>query len=152
LLAVPRDVPDLHGAMDALGDELHTRSMTRAAIKHTEERLRGAMMANDLLVLDELFADGARLVRPDGQVLSRDEELASYRGGARRLTRHDASEVDIELHGESAAVVCFRAHLEGEVDGASLAGDFRFSRVYLREHGAWRVVCSQATPIAPRPP
>ena len=121
--------------------------MTRAAIKNAEERLRQAILTNDVDALDGLLGERVIFVGPEGSVLRKEDDLALYRSGAQKITRYDPSEMTIELLGEDLAVVLLRVDLAGQRGAEPFAGAFRFTRTYMREHHAWRIACAQASPI-----
>jgi ketosteroid isomerase-like protein len=119
--------------------------MTRAALKNAEERLRGAILAGDVEALDALLSDRIIIVRPDGQVVQKEDDLDLYRSGRQRVMRYEPSKPLIELHGDDIGVVVLQVSIAGEMDTVPFAGSFRVTRTYAREHDAWRIVCEHAS-------
>jgi ketosteroid isomerase-like protein len=120
--------------------------MTRAAIKHAEERLRDAMLRGDVEALDDLIADELVFCMPDGRVLGKEDDLEAYRSGAQTITRAEPSELHIELH-EHTAVVTVRVQLEGTASGRPFGGAFRYMRTYVRAGDGWKIVAGSVTAI-----
>jgi ketosteroid isomerase-like protein len=122
--------------------------MTRAAIKHEEEQLRGAMLAGDVGALERLFHDELLLVGPTGALARKDEELEAYRSGRQRLVRIATRELVVELHGPDVGVVSVIAELEGSHDGIPFTGAHRYLRTWRRESGLWQVVACSVVRVA----
>ncbi len=135
--------------------------MTRAAIKYAEGRLRAAVLAGDVDALDALLSDAVVICAPDGQVLRKEGDVDAYRTGLLAVARYDVSEMTIELHGTTAAVVVLRLELGGKRNGGPFAGVFRAARTWVREdahahahgHGAsdapWRLASATLIPLTP---
>ncbi len=131
--------------------------MTRAAIKYAEGRLREAVLTGNVEALDVLLTDPAMFCAPDGEVLGKEDDLEAYRSGALAIARYDVSEMTIELHGTTAAVVVLRLELGGKRLGEPFAGVFRASRTWVREdahghaHGTgdapWRLASATLVPL-----
>jgi ketosteroid isomerase-like protein len=121
--------------------------VTRAAIKHAEERLRAAVLAGDVAALDALLHDAVVFVGADGSVLRKEDDLALYRSSAQRVSRYDVRELVVELHGP-VAVACVRVEVAGDVGGAPFEGAYRYTRTYVQEDGAWRIVAAHASRLA----
>ncbi|NOU31402.1 MAG: nuclear transport factor 2 family protein [Polyangiaceae bacterium] len=131
--------------------------MTRAAIKYAEGRLREAVLAGDVDALDVLSTDAVFFCAPDGEVLRKEDDLEAYRSGALVIARYDVSEMVIELHGTTAAVVVLRLELGGKRNGEPFAAVFRAVRTWVREdahghaHGTsdapWRLASATLVPL-----
>ena len=119
--------------------------MTRAAIKHGEERLRAAMLAGDVAALDELLDDTVLFVAPDGALVRKDDDLELHRSGAQKLTKLSPRELAIELYGHDVAIASALVDLEGTLRGQPFAGTYRYVRTWRRnESGDWRVIAAAA--------
>lgn len=123
--------------------------MTRAAIKHAEDRLREAVLLgskNDASALEAMFHERMICTLPDGRVLRAEEVIDDYRSGRHRVTHCEPRELAIELH-EHTAIASVRVTLRGESEGHPFAGTFRHTRTYVREGGAWLIVADHATAL-----
>lgn len=114
--------------------------MTRAAIKHAEERLRRAMLDADVDALDDLIHDGLLFLGPTGALARKDEDLENYRSGRQRMTAIEPRDLVIELHGDDVGVVTVTTALAGTFDGGAFRGTCRYLRTWRREHESWRIV------------
>ncbi|HET9099563.1 MAG TPA: nuclear transport factor 2 family protein [Acidobacteriaceae bacterium] len=101
-----------------------------------------ATMAN-MLSEDYLGIDG------DGTLATKAETIASFRKGKTKFTQIHTWDRKIRVFG-STAVVVSKAHVTGEHDGESLSGYYRYTRVYHRRNGVWRIVSFEASTSRPR--
>jgi ketosteroid isomerase-like protein len=124
--------------------------MTRAAIKHSEEQLRRAMLASDVDALERLIHDDLLFLGPTGALARKDEDLENHRSGRQRMTRLDPHDVVIELFGDDVGVVTVVAELEGTFDGTPFAGTFRYLRTWRCEHGRWQIIAGAVAAEPPR--
>ena len=114
-----------------------------------EARLRAAQLTADVSVLDTLIAENLLFTGPDGQLASKDDDLAMHRSGAVRIRAHEPQELRIRRVGADVAVVALRAQLSVEANGALvMQGPVRYTRVWARESdGAWRVVAGHVNAV-----
>ena len=106
-----------------------------------EARLRSAQLSADVVALDALISDDLLFTGPNGQLGTKAEDLAAHGSGAVRFRAHVPEELRVRPVGPDAALCALRARLEVEVGGQSVAGTYRYTRVWARESdGAWRVV------------
>ena len=123
--------------------------MTRAAIKHAEARLREAMLASDVVVLDDLIDDGLLFCGPDGSLFRKEDDLAAHRSGMQRLTKLESHSLSVELHGDDLGVVSTLVDLAGTMGDQPFGGTFRYVRTWRRgQDGAWRVIAGAVVAAA----
>lgn len=117
----------------------------RAEVEAAEAALRAAMLAGDVSALDRLLDDALVFTDQAGRVLGKADDLAAYRAGLLRLSRADVTDRAIRLAGHDAAVVTLRAELAGRWDGNAFAGAFRYTRVWHRAEGGWRLLAAHCS-------
>jgi ketosteroid isomerase-like protein len=122
--------------------------MSDAEILALESELRDAQLASDVAALDRLIDDDLLFAGPGGELATKAEDLAAHRNGAIRFSAHEPEEVRVRRVGDDVAIVSLRARLRGEFGGAPFAGTFRYTRVWARARGQWRIVAGQVSQIA----
>ena len=94
-----------------------------------EERLRQAMMNNDVEVLDELIAPDLLFTGHLGQLTSKADDLAAHRARLLRLEKLEPSERHIQVYSDFA-VVSVLMHLVGTYAGEPIDQRMRYTRVW----------------------
>lgn len=110
-----------------------------------EARLRRAQLDGDVAALDALIADALLFTGPDGRLATKADDLAAHGSGAVRIREHRPGELRIRRVGADVAVAVLRTALAVEVGGALVEGTFRYTRVWARDGGAWRVVAGHVS-------
>lgn len=113
-----------------------------------EDRLKAAMMGNDVDELDSLLAENLIFTDHQGRTVSKAEDLASHQSGLLKMQRLDFSDRRVGMF-EHFAVVAVRTELAGEYDGVPFSGHFAYTRVWQpRLSGGFQVVAAHCSIIA----
>ena len=104
-----------------------------------EAALRNAQLTANVGALDGLIAEDLLFTGPDGQLGTKAQDLAAHRSGVVRMREHEPTELRIRRVGADVAIVALATQLVVEVNGATVRGSYRYTRVWAREQGAWRV-------------
>jgi ketosteroid isomerase-like protein len=115
-----------------------------AEFLHLEEQWNAAHRNGDAKTLEKLWADDLEVDVPRMPAMSKGEALAFARTGRMRFDAYDTSQIKVRLYTEMA-IVTGRLRRTRLVDGARRDDDWRFTKVYIRENGAWRVVSFHAS-------
>ena len=114
------------------------------ALRAADRRLQAAQLASDVGALTELLDDAVLFTGPDGNLYSKEEDLAAHRSGHQVLSRVEESELRVLVTG-STGVTWFLGTLEGAVGGTSFAARMRYTRTWAREEeSGWRIVAAHA--------
>ncbi|HEX4155679.1 MAG TPA: nuclear transport factor 2 family protein [Acidobacteriaceae bacterium] len=150
-------VPLLLLAASLLAAPLHaaphrgTRTL-RAEIEGLEQQWRQAALAGDVTVMDHLLSEDYLGINPNGQVVTKLQQLDRMKSRDFTLTRIDVSDVKIKLISRRAAIVTSLAQVEGTADEHPLHGSFRYTRIYQRlpNGGGWKITSFEATRVSRR--
>ncbi len=114
-----------------------------AAIDATWNELR---LKPDVAGLDKLLVDDWLLTHSDGRVQTKVEYLEelSTRSRANQAIRNE--DVRTRIYGETG-VVTGTSVQSGVNNGQPFSGRFRFTRVWTRRDGSWRMVASHSSRI-----
>ena len=116
-------------------------------IVELEARIRRAQLDADVGALDALISDDLLFTGPDGQVGTKAQDLDAHRSGLVRFRAHEPQELRVRRVGPDVAVVALRAQLAVEVAGTLIRGTHRYTRVWAREGGEWRIVGGHVAPV-----
>ena len=121
---------------------------TKSQIISAENRLRQAMLASDVGILNELLAPDIIITSHLGELLSKQDDLAAHESGLIEIHELNPSEQQIKLCGE-VAIVSVRMQLSGSYKGNPANGDFRFTRVWaISPSDSWHVVVAHIGKVA----
>ncbi|ACR28891.1 nuclear transport factor 2 family protein [Burkholderia glumae] len=115
-------------------------------IEQYEAALRTAMLANDVEALDELLDDDLVFTAPNGQVLSKDDDLSAHREKLLRLDRLDLHETQAHAVGEMILTTT-KATLVGHFGAMAIDGTFAYTRLWRQSGTRWRIVAGHAAEI-----
>ena len=120
----------------------------KTEIIEVEERLRLAMLASDVSVLDELLAPEIIITSHLGEQLKKQDDLAAHESGLIKIHELKPSEQQIKIYGKMA-IVSVRMQLSGTYNGSPSSGDFRFTRVWTISYtGTWQIVAAHIGLVA----
>jgi ketosteroid isomerase-like protein len=115
----------------------------RAQIENLEQQWRTASLNGDAATMDKLLSDDSWT----GQVNTKAMQLDRIRSHTIVYKSMDLSDVKVKM-AQSVAIVTCRAMVESVNDGRETSGDFRYTRVYLRQpNGVWKITNFEATRI-----
>jgi ketosteroid isomerase-like protein len=106
-----------------------------------ERALQAAMRAGDVHELDRLLHPELLAVGPDGQMIDKAGDLASHRSGVVKITELNEEEVRVKVLGDTA-VTFVVLRIRGTIDEAEVSDRMRYTRTWIRDGGAWRVVAA----------
>jgi hypothetical protein len=101
----------------------------------------------NLEVFERMFADDLIFTSPNGLVTNRDQSLAFLKAGDVEYDAYDSTDVEVRVYNHTAVVTGIFTR-KGRVKGKEVAGQFRYTRVYVQHQGEWQIVAIQNTSIA----
>jgi Domain of unknown function (DUF4440) len=113
-----------------------------------------AQLTADVDALDWLIAEELLFTCPDGQLGTKAQDLTAHQSGVVRIRDHDPTELRVRRIGTDVAIVALQTRLVVEVNGATIHGTCRYTRVWAasRAPGAWLAVTWQQSPSDDSPP
>jgi ketosteroid isomerase-like protein len=120
----------------------------KTQIYNVEEQLRQAMLASDVIVLNELLAPEIVITNHLGALLEKQDDIAAHESGLIKIDELIPSDRQIKIYGETA-IVSVRMQLSGSYNGSPANGDFRFTRVWaVSARGTWHIVAAHIGIVA----
>jgi hypothetical protein len=105
-----------------------------------------AHLSGDAAVLERLSADDLVVTVSAMQPMSKSEAFGFLRTGRMKFQRYETSGVLIRTYNKDTAVVTGRLQRTRTMGDRTLEDDWRFTKVYVRGAGDWRVVSFHASP------
>lgn len=117
---------------------------TAQQVREVERRRVQALTGNDMAALERLLADDLVYTHSNGLVDSKESFLASLRSGAAKYEAMEHEDVRVRTYGETA-VLTGLTKVKVKSRGEDLSLTLRFTSVYAKQAGHWRMVTWQST-------
>ena len=103
-----------------------------------------AIVHGDAAALERMTSDDYTFITLRGELRTKAEIVKGFSTGAFKYGSREISDLNMRVYGD-AAVVTGRSSQKGSENGTDYSGDYRFTRVYVRQNGRWLSVALQAT-------
>ena len=120
---------------------------TQAELQRLETTWNNAHLAGDAAALDALWADELVVTVPKMPVFNKAKSLAIWRSGKVKFKKYETSDLAITTFGDTAIVTGTVIRERNFMD-KDVRDDWRFTKVYVRRDGKWRVVAWHASEAA----
>jgi ketosteroid isomerase-like protein len=115
-------------------------------IEGLEMEWRQAQVDNNIAVIDHLLADDYVGISANGIIENKSQAIAQRKAGTIRIKVLDLDDLKVRLYGDTA-VVTSKADLQGVNGQSDISGQYRYTRVYNRRLGQWKIVSFEASRI-----
>ena len=116
------------------------RSVEQAIRQLDNERIQ-AQIGADAVALDRIYADDFIGVGPSGTVRTKPQVIADFTSGNLKFQSISTDEVQVRVY-ENAAVETGLSTMVGQDKGKAVPRDTRFTRVWVKQQGRWRLVAN----------
>ena len=106
-----------------------------------------AYVNGDVATLERILADDCSYVHPSGKVETKAELLAGFKARDRKYKSIKRDDVVVRIYGNTA-IVTGRNTISAEYQGKNYDVQNRFTRVYVKQAGKWRLVAHHGSNIA----
>ncbi len=118
----------------------------RAEIARIEEDRNAAILHGDVGALDRMTSEDYTFITLRGELRTKAEILKGFKSGSFKYESRTISDLKIRLYGDTA-IVTGRSIQKGVENGKDYSGDYRFTRVYVKQHDRWLTVALQTTVV-----
>jgi ketosteroid isomerase-like protein len=122
----------------------HEKSEIHKEIEALEQQWQQATVTNNIGEMSRLLADDYVGITSNGTVENKPQALAQRSAGTIRITKLDLTDTRVRVYGDTA-VVTSQAQLEGTNGATDISGQYRYTRVYARRLGQWKIVTFEAS-------
>ena len=117
-------------------------------IKKLEEARNQAVLHGDVAALDRMTSDDYTFITLRGEMRTKTEILKGFSSGSFHYESREISDLRVRIY-QNTAIVTGRSVQKGMENGKDYSGDYRFTRVYVKQDGRWLTVALQTTLIRP---
>ena len=107
-------------------------------------RLQTAQLTSDVVALEDLLDDRLIFTGPDGNHYGKADDLDAHRSGNQTMTRLHEEDLTVLADGRTG-VTWFLGTLEGTLAGAPFTAHVRYTRTWIHDDRAWRVVAAHVS-------
>ena len=129
----------------ALGQQQSARREQRGSVEQAirqvdNERIQAQIHA-DAAALDRIYADDFIGVGPSGTVRTKPQVISDFTSGHLKFQSITTDDVQVRVYGNTA-VETGRSTMNGQDKGKAVPRDNRFTRVWVKQQGRWRLVAN----------
>ena len=117
------------------------RSSVEQAIRQLDNERIQAQIGADAVALDRIYADDFIGVGPSGTVRTKKQVIADFTAGDLKFQSITTDEVQVRVY-DNTAVETGLSTMVGQDKGKAVPGDTRFTRVWVKQQGRWRLVAN----------
>ena len=129
----------------ALGQEQSSsrdqRSSVEQAIRQLDRERIQAQIGADAVALERIYADDFIGVGPSGTVRTKAQVISDFTAGDLKFQSITTDEVQVRVY-ENTAVETGLSTMVGQDKGKAVPRDTRFTRVWVKQQGRWRLVAN----------
>ena len=109
------------------------------------ERIQ-AQIGADRVALDRLYAEDFIGIGPSGTVRTKPQVIADFTSGELKFQSITTDDVRVRVYGNTA-VETGRSTMIGQDKGKTVPQENRFTRVWVKQRGHWRLVANHYSPL-----
>ena len=117
------------------------RSSVEQAIRQVDNGRIQAQIGADAVALERIYADDFIGVGPSGTVRTKAQVISDFTSGDLKFQSITTDEVQVRVY-ENAAVETGLSTMVGQDKGTTVPHDTRFTRVWVKKQGRWRLVAN----------
>ena len=118
----------------------HGKTVEQIIRQLDHERIQAQIDA-DRAALDRIYADDFIGIGPSGTVRTKPQVLSDFASGNLKFQSITTDDVQIRVYGNTA-VETGRSTMHGQDKNKAVPVDNRFTRVWVKQHGRWRLVAN----------
>jgi ketosteroid isomerase-like protein len=118
----------------------HRGTVAQVIRQLDQERIQAQIDA-DRAALDRIYADDFIGLGPSGTVRTKPQVLSDFTSGTLKFQSITTDDVQVRVYGNTA-VETGRSTMKGQDQNKPVPVDNRFTRVWVKQHGRWRLVAN----------
>ena len=117
------------------------KSSVEQAIRQLDNERIQAQIHADAAALDRIYADDFIGIGPSGRVRTKPQVIADFTSHDLKFQSITTAEVQVRVY-ENTAVQTGLSTMVGQDKGKAVPRDNRFTRVWVKQQGRWRLVAN----------
>jgi ketosteroid isomerase-like protein len=117
------------------------RKSVAEVIRQVDHERIQAQIGADAAALDRIYADDFVGIGPSGKLRAKPQVLTDFTSGDLKFQSITTDDVQVRVYGNTA-VETGRSIMIGQDKGKAVPRDNRFTRVWIKQFGRWRLVAN----------
>src|SRR5215218_4508300 len=118
-----------------------SKKSVEQAIRQVDHERIQAQIEADVMALDRIYADDFIGIGPSGRVRTKAQVISDFTSGDLKFQSITTDDVRVRVYGNTA-VETGRSTMNGQDKGKTVPRDNRFTRVWVKQQGRWRLVAN----------
>jgi ketosteroid isomerase-like protein len=119
---------------------------TENTVREVEQRFTAALLKKDDVALGELLADDLVHIGFEGQIASKAEYMAFFKGGVWQYRKYGPTRLAVKVLG-NVVVVTGRVDRTIVINNEETTSAFAFTHVWFQTGNRWRLISSQVSTV-----
>jgi ketosteroid isomerase-like protein len=126
-----------------------SKKSVEQAIRQVDHERIQAQIEADVMALDRIYADDFIGIGPSGRVRTKAQVISDFTSGDLKFQSITTDDVRVRVYGNTA-VETGRSTMIGQDRGKAVPRDNRFTRVWIKQVGRWRLVSNHYSSLIPQ--
>ncbi len=119
---------------------------TEQTLMKMEQEMAEAIVKGDTSVWDKYSTDNSVFTDPGGMLMTKAQSLAMFKSGDLKIESTKIDNMKVQMFGNTA-VVTYTTVDKGTWKDRDISGEYRWTDVFVKTGGKWKLVAGQGTPI-----
>ncbi len=115
-------------------------------IMKMEQEMTDAIIKGDMSVYDKYAVDNAAFTDPGGMLMNKAQSMAMFKAGDLKIESSKIDGMKVQMFGDTA-IATYTTTDKGMYKGRDISGQYRWTDVFVKMGGKWKLVAGQGTPI-----
>jgi ketosteroid isomerase-like protein len=126
--------------------KLERKSSIEQVIRQLDHERIQAQIGADAAALERIYSADFIGVGPTGVVRTKSQVISDFTSGELKFQSINTDDVQVHIYGNTA-VETGRSTMNGQDRGKAVPRDNRFTRVWVKQQGHWRLVLNHYSPL-----
>ncbi len=104
------------------------------------------VIKGDMSTYDKYAVDNAAFTDPGGMLMNKAQSMAMFKAGDLKIESSKIDGMKVQMFGDTA-IATYTTTDKGMYKGRDISGQYRWTDVFVKMGGKWKMVAGQGTPI-----
>lgn len=119
---------------------------TEQTLMKMEQEMADAILKGDTSVWDKYSDANSVFTDPTGMMMNKAQSMAMFKSGDLKFESIKMDNMKVQMFGNTA-IVTYTSMDKGTYKGRDISGEYRWTDVFAKMGGKWKLVAGQGTPI-----